>query len=193
MTRRTGSYCSGSISTILIPGVTLSFLNNGNDQQSRGTLVQLRDGELQMKGLSRSVVSVAMLLLCGCVFRPVDSDMTGNWVLTNRSRRHFVSRLEGLTPTLRLQSNGRFEAVDFPIEMTSFARKPDSGTVSAQGTWRLVAGFFDADVRLVLQSVDGRSAEFGQRLFIHGTRSGSILRYFRDIDAAIMLEFEKRP
>lgn len=139
-----------------------------------------------------TLVFAAVLLLEGCTFKPTDSELVGEWTLTDDSRRLFKNGLRGVTPRLILQSDHAFEASQIPREMVG--GEPDRGVVSGRGTWKLGTGEIDTTVLMSMAAVDGKQFEFGFTLSVRGSRRHPILRDYRgDPDQMLTIEFEKQP
>ena len=148
---------------------------------------------MQMTTLARCTLFVVLVLASGCTWSITKPDVIGEWHLSNDSRRHFANGLSGVTPKLTFHADGRFEADDLPSEMVGRGTlgKEAVGTVDATGTWRLDKGV-DPRVQLSFRSVDGQSVDYGQNLELPHLRRPVVLVYFRSVDDAILIEFEKK-
>jgi len=136
----------------------------------------------------RLVLAIAILLPAGCAFRPIESDLTGEYALTDASRRLYVDGLRGVTPLLTLRADGDFEAIGVPAEL--FGGKPSDGILFAHGTWRLETS---GKVHVTVSTLDGERFDYGRQFTVRGSRSRSVLRAYRgDPDQMETIDFEKR-
>lgn len=91
--------------------------------------------------VSRSTLSqFVALLVCGVLLSCSNvkaNDFTGNWAMTDQSRRYLAADLRNTSPTITLNSDGTFAAVDLPKQ-----RRFDSDiadvAISGRGRWSIL-------------------------------------------------------
>lgn len=134
------------------------------------------------------IVLLSFFLVLGCKsVQP--GDLTGTWVMKDRSRRVLPAELQRASAKIVLDANGTFVASDIP-GLFYFPGRHAAQLDSGSGVWKLVSREGKQQSQLDFQVIAGwkGALPYGTQLDVS---KGSLFYFFGDADEGRRVSFDK--
>jgi RHS repeat-associated protein len=147
-----------------------------------------------MKWLPIAMPMSLSFVSCGGV-KP--SDLTGTWIITDKSRQQFLSALEQkAVAKITLEPNGTFAASEIPEDLLYGPPHSGMGLVTGNGVWKLISRGGKEQVQLNFEAItEGQcgALPYGTQLDVSKGFQQVSLFYFQggDADQGRRIEFER--
>ena len=143
------------------------------------------------------MIALLVFAVMRCSGREVTrADLQGTWTVVNESRERMPESYRKSSPSLKLRSDGTFEAADLPGEVLYVREPAREQTVSGTGRWSVQSNERNTMLTLdFMQITAGGEGKVPFRAEMHASAigKGTRLYYFSgDADEGNKIYFEKR-